>query len=69
MGWDKGKGEKGIGDKQFSNWLKMIGGAIPEGTRYYDVIAYREILYLAYAMHEGGGYQKYLKDRKKRLGL
>jgi hypothetical protein len=69
MGWDKGKGKQGVTDRQFSNWLKMIAPTIPPKKKHYGATAYREILYLAYWMHEGGGHESYLNERKKRLGI
>jgi hypothetical protein len=60
---------KGIGDRQFRNWLKMIAPSIPPKKKMLGSIAYRELLYLGYWMSEGGGVAAYLaeRDRTNRL--
>jgi len=64
LGWGKG-----IGDRQFRNWLKMIAPSIPPKKKMLGSIAYRELLYLGYWMSEGGGVAAYLaeRDRTNRL--
>lgn len=60
LGWGKG-----IGDRQFRNWLKMIAPSIPPKKKMLGAIAYRELLYLGYWMSEGGGVAAYKSERDR----
>jgi hypothetical protein len=60
LGWGKG-----IGDRQFRNWLKMIAPSIPPKKKMLGAIAYRELLYLGYWMSEGGGVAAYKSERER----